>query len=289
MAADSGVQVTDLTRQVRDYWGGVAAFNTWNYNTTVAVAGPSQARSRVVWDDCQHKGYTPTGVYGPNGQFDNVPIPANAVAAAGSDAEVTVYSPSTDQVWEFWVTRKLADGWHACWGGRIDNASTGPGHFTSYFGATATGLPNVGGMVSFADARRGYIDHAVSLQLIDAARFSDFSYPAQRSDGQGTGPIREGTRLRLDASVDVNALPLNPYAKMIARAAQTYGFIVTDKGGAVAVLGESGDALTGNGGTNPWKALLGNTPNYSVLKDFPWNRLQALTKDWDKPTVGATP
>jgi len=288
-AADSAAQVTNLTQQVTDHYGGVAAFNVWNYNTTVAVAAPDQARSRVTFDDCQHKGSVPYGLYGVKGQFEDVPVPANAVAAAGSDAELTVYSPSSDQVWEFWVTRKRADGWHACWGGRIDKASTSPGFFSNYFGATATGLPNAEGMVSVADARQGHIDHALSLQVIDAAQALDISYPAQRGDGQGTGPIREGTRFRLDPSVNVDALALNPYAKMIAKAAQTYGFVVTDKGGAVAVLGESGAAVTGNGGANPWNELLGATPSYSVLTGFPWNRLQAVTKDWGKPTATPTP
>jgi len=284
VAGTSAAQVQDLARQVRDNWGGVAAFNTWNYNTTLATVGPNQPRTRVIFDDCQHKGYTPWGLYGQNGQFEDVPMPDGAAPASGGDSEITVWSPSTDQLWEFWVAHRRPDGWHACWGGRLDNVSTGPGFFGGGFGATATGLPNVGGVVSFADARRGYIDHALSLQVIDAAKWYQISYPAQRGDGQGSGPIREGTRFRLDPSIDVDRLAINPYAKMIARAAQTYGFIVTDKGGAVAVLGEGGDALVANGGVNPWHDLLGNTPNYSALRGFPWDRLQALPNDWGKPT-----
>ena len=45
-----------------------------------------------------------------------------------------------------------------------------------------------------------------------------------------------GTRFRLDPSVNVDKLQLHPVAKMVARAAQTYGFIVTDQSGAVAVV-----------------------------------------------------
>jgi len=283
LAANSPTQVGSLARQVRDNWGGVAAFNVWNYTTTVATVGPGQRRARVTFDDCQHKGYTPGGLYGKNGQFEDVPIPDTAMAASGGDSEVTVYSPSTDQLWEFWVAHRRPDGWHACWGGRMDHVSTGPGYFSGGFGATATGLPNVNGMVSFADVRRGSVNHALSLQVIDAATWYQISYPAQRGDGQGSGPIREGTRFRLDPRVDVASLGLNRYAAMVARAAQTYGFIVTDKGGAVAVLGEGGDALVANGGTNPWHGLLGRTANYSVLAGFPWDRLQALPTDWGKP------
>jgi len=287
-ATDSPTLVASLAKQVANYYGGVAAFNAYGYNTTVSVAASDEPRTNVVWTDCQHKGYTPSGLIGPGGQFTDVPIPAGTVVATGSDKELTVYSPSTDQLWEFWVAYRSSGVWHACWGGRIDHVSSSPGYFTKGFGATATGLPNAGGMVSFADVKRGYIDHALSLQVMDAAQWYQISYPAQRGDGQGSGPIREGQRFRLDPSVNVDALNLNPVAKMVARAAQMYGFIVTDKGGAVAVLGESGNNLTANGGADPWRTILGGTPSYAALKNFPWTRLQALPVDYGKPAATTT-
>ncbi len=283
VAGNSATQVENIASSVRNNYGGTAAFNVWDYNTTVAVVGAGQRRARVHWDDCQHKGSLPGGVYGTNGHFEDVPVPDSATAASGSDRELTIYSPSSDQLWEFWVTSKRSDGWHACWGGRIDHASTSPGFFTHGFGATATGLPYAGGMVSIADARRGSIDHALALQVIDTADWWKISYPAQRGDGAGNGPIREGTRFRLDPRVDVDSLHLNRYAAMMARAVQRYGFIVVDKGGAVAVIGESGNGLAANGGNNPWGRLLGSTPSYAVMKAFPWNRLQALPTDWGRP------
>ncbi len=283
VAANSATQVGNISWSVNHNYNGVAAFNVWDYNTAVAVVGSGQRRSRVHWDDCQHKGSLPGGVYGPGGQFEDVPVPDNAKVASGSDRELTIYSPSSDQVWEFWVTARQSDGWHACWGGRIDHASTSPGFFTRGFGATATGLPYVAGMVSIADARRGYIDHALALQIIDTADWWKISYPAQRGDGAGNGPIREGTRFRLDPGINVDSLGLNRYAAMVAKAAQQYGFIVVDKGGAVAVIAESGNGVAGNGGTNPWTSMLGSTPSYAVMKNFPWDRLQALPTDWGKP------
>ena len=244
---------------------------------------PTPRARRVTWDDCQHKGSLPGGVYGKNGQFEDVPIPAGAVPASGSDQELTVWSPSSDQLWEFWVAYQSSGRWHACWGGRIDHVSTSPGFFTHGFGATATGLPYVGGMVTIADAKRGHVDHAVALQVIDTAAWWKLSYPAQRGDGSGSGPVREGTRFRLDPSLDIDHLHLNPYAAMVAKAAQHYGFVVTDKGGAVAVIAESGNNLAANGSGNPWGSLLGGTPSYQVMKGFPWDRLQALPTDWGKP------
>lgn len=287
VAAGSPTLVANLAKQVADHYSGVAAFNVWDYSTTVAVAAADEPKADVVFDDCQHKGYTPAGLYGAGGQFVGVPIPPGAVVSSGTDKELTVYSPSSDQLWEFWVASKTNGVWKACWGGRIDHVSTSPGYFAGYFGATATGLPNAGGMVSIADVRRGRIDHALSLQVIDAAQANLVSYPAQRSDGQGSGPIREGQRFRLDPAFDVAGSSMNAVEKLVARAAQEYGFVVTDKGGAVAVLGESGNNLTANGATNPWGSMLGSTPSYSMLKGFPWNRLQALPIDWAKPAPAA--
>ncbi|MEB0161112.1 hypothetical protein, partial [Pseudomonas sp. AH2 (2023)] len=75
----------------------------------------------------------------------------------------------------------------------------------------------------------------------------EFSYPAQRSDGSlrpGTpNAIAEGQRFRLDPSLDVDSLKLTPLGKMVAKAAQKYGFIVVDKGGAVGVGVESGKQI----------------------------------------------
>ena len=45
----------------------------------------------------------------------------------GSDRHMVVWQPSTDTMWEFWVARRLCDGWHARYGGRMTNVSTQPG------------------------------------------------------------------------------------------------------------------------------------------------------------------
>ncbi len=285
IAGNSPELVGQLSRQVADNWGGTAAFNAWDFNTTVVTVPADQPRVDVVWDDCQHKGYTPGSLYDATGQFAKVPIPANVRTAGGTDKEITVWSPSTDQLWEFWVATRQADGWHACWGGRMDDVSTGPGYFRYGFGATATGLPNAFGMVSFDDVRRGSIDHAMSLQIIGSAAWWKISWPAQRGDGDGSGSIEEGTRFRLDPAVDVETLGLPPVAKMIARAAQRYGFVVTDRSGAVAVIGEAGTSLTANGRPNPWETLLGDTKSYDLLRGFPWERLQALPHDYGRPSA----
>jgi hypothetical protein len=278
--------VQNLTSQVTNYWGGVAAFNVTQYNVAFYTVPADQPLVDVKWDDCQRKGYLPTGLYGVDGQFVGVPIPSDALPSTGTDKALTIYQPSTDKMWDFWLTSKQADGWHACWGGRMDGVSTAPGWFKTPFGTSASGLAHAGGQIGIREAEAGSIDHALSLQLIKVATSSVVSWPAQRSDGtepMSDSAIPEGTRFRLDPSIDVASLKLHPLAAMVARAAQKYGFIVTDRSGAVAVITESGNAVKTRTGTNPWTRMLGGTESYNVMRGFPWHKMQALPKDYGKP------
>ncbi len=279
----SAAMVGQLTHQVAEYYGGTAALNVWQYNVSFVSVPRTQPRVDMRWDNCQKKDYTPAGLTGPGGVLTGVPIPARAHAAAGTDGELTLYAAATDQLWEFWQAKKDAAGrWSACWGGRIDHASTSRGWFDNGFGASASGLAIAGGMLSLADVHRGHVDHALSLAIPDPAPWDHVSWPAQRSDGSPASKslIAEGTRFRLSAKVDLRRLHLTPIALMIARAAQRYGFVVTDMSGCVAVSAESGTNVKAATGHNPWVAALGGVPDYLQLKNFPWGSLQALPKNW---------
>ena len=281
---DSKAMVADLASQVRGHYGGVAAFNVWKYGANIVKVTRAQKRVTVHFDDCQHKGYTPSGLYNGSKQFVGVPIPDNAIPAAGSDGGLTIWSPDTDQLWDFWKARHQSDGWYACWGGRIDGLWRSAGSFPAGFGASASGLAG-GGAIRIDEVRNGRIPHAISLGVLDYASWKQFSWPAQRSDGSVSShsKILEGTRFRLPASVDVDKLHLTPIGKLVARAAQDYGFIVTDKSGAVAVPAESGALVARSTGRDPWLDLMNGTPSYAVMANFPWDKLQALPKDYGKP------
>lgn len=280
-----------LEQQVTSRYNGVAGFNVDEFSASMFVATPQTPRIKMNFDDCQDKNYVPTGLFDGPKHFVDVPMPADAVPAAGTDKALSIVSPSTDQIWEFWVTEKdpKTGQWSACWGGRMDNVSKSPGRFDHPFGATASGLPMVGSMVTIDEARKRDIEHAVSLVLVDTGK--DFSYPANRSDGQDAAKnaIPLGSRIRLDPSVDVEALPMSPVGKAIARAAQKYGFLVVDTSGAVAVIGENGVPQERATGTDPWKQVLGGTPTYEVLKGFPWSKVQFVEKDHAMPADAVQP
>ena len=218
--------------------------------------------------------------------FTSVPLPANAIAAPVGDAQITVWQPSTDRLWELFQARKLADGWHASFGGAMSNASQSRGYFDlaswpglsqTWWGATATSLPAVAGTIMIDELKAGVIPHALAMN-IPWAKPKTFSWPAQRTDGRSTDPnaIPEGARFRLDPNLNIDAMNLPPMTKMIAKAAQNYGMIVRDQTGhGISLFAENPRSA----GTDPYSApggyWGGPTPD-KVMNAFPWDRLQLV-------------
>lgn len=283
VAADSAQQVAGLVQQVTQHWGGIASFNVDQFTASWYTAAAGQATTDVAWVDCQHKGYQPDGLTGEDGLLTDVPIPAGARPSPGGDGQLTVYSPSLDRLWEFWQAKQVDGRWQACWGGRMDHVSTNVGVFPPGFGASASGLAMSAGTVWVDDARAGRINHALGLAVLQPAAWPRFSWPANRTDGGNPDPhaLAEGTRLRLDPDLDLDGLQLTPIARMVAVAAQRYGFIVTDTAGAVNVGAQLGQPLEDD--PDFWTRRLQGVPSYQVLRGFPWEHLQALPHDYGKP------
>jgi hypothetical protein len=274
--------VAEMLRQIKAYYGGVT-INTWSYASPVFLTRPDEPTVAVAEWDCQRKGFADRELAQ---QWRAVPIPPEAQPAKGTDAEMTIYQPSTDSLWEFWRTRKIDGQWQACWGGRIQHASRSDGIWPKHYGTTATGLPFLGGQITAEELQRGDIPHVMGIALVDAEKFAIFSWPANRSDGynptNAPDRIPEGLRFRLDPAVDVDALKLHPIAKTIARAAQKYGFVVWDKAGAISLRLQNPISYTARGQNDPYPDLFSGTPAYAILKDFPWDRLQFLPQDYGR-------
>jgi hypothetical protein len=213
--------------------------------------------------------------------FASVPIPAGARPADPPDRHMTVWQPGTDKLWEFFGASREADGWHARWGGAIRRVSKSRGYYTGAawrganrgWGATASSLPVIGGVMLLDELKRGRIDHALAIN-VPAARAGVFAWPAQRTDGVGAPTtLPEGARLRLDPTLDVGELGLPKLTRIIARAAQRYGLVVRDQtGNGISLFGENPSQVRGE----PYsKYFRGRTPQ-ELLAGFPWDRLQVL-------------
>ncbi len=250
--------VANVADQAAKYYGGVAAFNAYRYSTSVYTVPAGTPKVDVRWHNCQKKNYTPGGLTGAGGQFTQVPIPADAVPAPGTDGELTVYSPGTDQLWEFWQAKKVDGTWQACWGGRIDKVSSDPGYFSGGFGASASGMAIVGGTIGIKEAQAGSIEHALALAIPAPGNWNELQLArsAQRRVRQVRRTRPRGHAPAVGPSIDVDKLKLTPIAKMVAKAAQKYGFIVTDKAGCVAVTAESPAATIAATGWRPVEALM---------------------------------
>jgi hypothetical protein len=213
-----------------------------------------------------------------------VPLPANAMPAQGKDRHLVVWQPSTDRMWEFWHLVHSATGWTAAWGGAMDDVSSNPGVYgpeawsgsQPWWGATASSLPLVGGLITLGDLRSGHIDHALAL-AIPNVRAGAYTSPAQRDDGTSTAPyaLPEGAHLRLSPTLDLSKLHLPPLTMLIAEAAQRYGIIVRDTGGNIAFYAEDpsttdSEPYAGRGGY-----FEGEYPE-ELLATFPWKYLQLL-------------
>jgi hypothetical protein len=232
-----------------------------------------------------------TGWWGASLQtaFEAVPVPQDARPGTGWDAHMVVWQPSTDRYWEFFHMRKLSDGWHADYGGAIENVSQSSGYFSedswpglseNYWGATATSLPLAGGLMRIDELQAGKIPHALAL-VIPYARPRAYAWPAQRTDGSSDDPagVPEGARFRLDPHLDLSKLRLPPMTRMMAQAAQRYGLVVVDQTGwAVGFRAEDNTPT----GTDPYYGpggLFGGQYPNDLLASFPWDHLQLLRMD----------
>ena len=283
--ANSAAYAGRLVQDAAATSGGNAVVNTVGYAPPIYTVDAGTPRRKVYQTLCNGAASDQNWMnYQWSRQFDSVPIPSGATAGVGADKEIVLWSPSTGELWELWRFEWTGSRFQACWGGKIDNAKTNNGTFPHPFGVAASGLSLLGGSITVADVESGSINHAVAIGI--NAPHTSFSWPANRTDGSdgSAAAIPEGLRLRLDPSLNLDTLGLTPFGKMIAKAAQQYGFIVRDRtGGPLVVYAESSVPYTKAGQPDPYDSRFGSQATNSWLKNFPWNKMQALPKDYGKP------
>ena len=269
---NSAALVSDVTRQVNQF--GTSVIKDVG-SSPIYVAEPGAPIVSVIPWDCGN-GIPP----GLAGQWQSVPIPFFAVPSAGANPTMVVYQPSNATVWEFGHMRNISGQWQACTGGRT--STTSDGVFPSPYGISSSGLAALGGQIGIDEFRLGEINHAIGLNLPQS---NSVVWPATQSAGTVAGTPAMGMRFRLDPSVNIGSLGLSTAGQMIARAAQTYGFVVWNSGSSVGVTAENPVSLTSRGLENPYNAVMSGNP----LSGFPWDKLQALPTDYgqsvDAPAV----
>jgi hypothetical protein len=264
--------VSSFNEQWQTYYGAVG-INIDSYSISTYTVSRDEPRVRVgITDGCS----TDTGLLA---QLQSVPIPTGAHPASGGDHSLVIWQPSTDTTWELWQAHQDGDGnWSACWGGRITSVSRSDGVFPYPYGLSASGLSYLAGTIKAQELQAGRIDHAIAVNVVETAAGTQVP-PANRNDGNSTSSIAipEGTRFRLDPTIDVTRLGLSPVAVTVAKALQRYGMIVTDTAGAVVLMAEDAQPFLARGEANPYVALFAGAESYSVLDGMPWSRLEVVS------------
>ena len=280
--------VGNLLSQERSETVGIA---TSSYGVPIYTVPASQSDVHVTLDHVRASASLQESI-------EKVPIPPDAEPAQGTDANLAVFQPSTNTMWEFWKMTKQADGWHALWGGRMEDVSTDPGYYRNVlgpngnlieqanWGTTAASFPAVAGVMTIAELKAGHINHALGLAITNT-RAGVWAAPAQRTDGDSPEPdaVPEGAHFRLDPNLDLAALHLPHFVLMMAEAAQKYGIIINNRSNGFTFRAEDPLQFERRYGYNPYigpyhlpgspGALFSQWPSV-MLREFPWKYLQLL-------------
>jgi hypothetical protein len=286
-----------LRSQALNYGSWVS---TTAWSSPLYVVGADQRRVTVGLDTR----YTRYGILDTaflRNDMASVPLPDDAIPAgppqtgdvAWSDKEILVYQPATDTAWELYHAVRWDGRWTVTDGGKISNISEKDGGYDRWptgkpHGMTGSGIPLIAGLQTIAELQQGSIDHAVAVS-IPHVRKGVLRRPATRTDGDFTtwDAVPEGARFRLPADLDIESLPLTPYAKIVARAIQRYGLFVIDKNcrpsdtkrcSSVTFKAEDPRPLPGGAIPDPYAAIFGSVERHHLFDNFPWERLQLLAE-----------
>ena len=166
-----------------------------------------------------------------------VRIPAGAVPAATSDAQLTVYDVARGYVIK--LQKATFDGrtWQARWTAiyylRSNGLSGDLPESDDRRNRGHRGCPPALHAVRWDEVRAGEIRHVLKVAIRRTA--SAHVYPAS-AHGRGTGMIPEGAVFRYKPTVDLRAPGLQGAALVIATAMQRYGVVVGDQGGVPMAL-----------------------------------------------------
>ena len=276
----SSAVVANIVAQYESAYGEVAV----NFNRPVYEAAANTPDVEVtVASGCSDFTGNQASPNGSGATGTEVPIPSYAVAGPSSDEILTVYQPSSNQEWEFWLAKDNGGSWSACWGG--EESLTSDGVFPYPYGETASGISNLATEITERDIAAGSIDHAIGFEVLgDECDWSGTSShgglsPANRSDcgDDIAGAPAEGQWFRFPAGL---AMPsgLSPFAQMVFKAVQNYGMVIVDQGGAVALEADQPSvwAAEGNSGTDPITASVDGLQGYQVVASLPWQDLEAV-------------
>jgi hypothetical protein len=315
-------------------WPGSIGFNMSTFSFPIyAVTNATPLQKVGLWHPGVNGGANyPFGADFANIQqfYNAVPIPDKTLCPriTGTAPNVDLWSPSengfviwnrdTDEAWEMYgasntgpldMQTAMNCTWLARAGGYIPSMTAFNGCFLNKWGARATSLGAIGGMITMQDLRDvfngGDINHSLCIAASFNAGVGTQVAPASRSDGVGPNNVatipsgypgagganpaygldvtHEGARYRLPVDVDLSGISAtNLLGAAVARCLREYPLMIVDTTGACALYVEdprtqgSPYHLQGPNAvdplTLPWPGHLFT----GSLNEVPWDALQVL-------------
>jgi hypothetical protein len=229
----------------------------------------------IVTADAQSASYTiGCQSYWCNLSVTGQHIPTSAQTSTGPDGHLAVLQPNGTEL-DMWAGQHTSNGWSA--GERWTTSQTGSAADCTVVhtcgGADAANFALAAGVVRPQEIAQGHIDHALAITIPDTMQ-GYIACPATNGDGTHTnsGAIPEGAHVQLNPNINVQALNIPAWQKVIATALQQYGAYVTDTGGSIGIYAQSNQGLP----YDAW-AKAGVSSNSPSLADLPWNQLHVLS------------
>lgn len=304
--------------------GNQVVANLRSFTPAIYIVPAGQPRVKVwlvksnVSEELRSKAEDPFNL---QGTWGSVPVPAAALIPngeqiwpEGTDKEVVIWSPSTDEYWEFWGFSKFAVGEHAGafkagFGAYVAPVSKSSGVLPNKWGARASGLAATGGDISMADLvrvlRGGKIGHALGAALVvtKGPAGAAFIAPATRND---TRENTAGTAETNPAFGSVDAVPegawfafpaasrasefvntaTEPIAAAVYEAIREHGLFINDTSvtSSAFYINDPRELATPYSGigVNPFAGWEGAEPKPSTIQE---NINVHVPESWTDPTL----
>lgn len=274
--SDSSILVNDLVNQsLPENNPGI---NIYQYSVPIYLADMTTPRVKV---SVVQNGTVLSGLELHKKLQEGVPISDNFVPANGFDKHIVIIDMggiSKGKMWEFWGFEKINGQYQVGWGGIIDNVFSSIGIVPEIngekWGATATSLPLLGGLILKDELESGVIPHMLAFAIKNpSGQEPKYIYPALRTDGNtsgNTGTIPAGQIFQFPEDIAINQ-NWCPMIKMMVEAVRDYGMILRDRSGNTTFYAECPHS-----NINPYLPYLNGKPVWEVIREFPFDKLQAV-------------
>ncbi|MBI9070246.1 MAG: hypothetical protein JEY94_01525 [Melioribacteraceae bacterium] len=211
-----------------------------------------------------------------------VPIPEKAIPDKESDAHFALVDYKNRLAWDMWGAEFKDGQWFSYTGmfysidddGVFDeyNFPIKDDESIHHYGpGRASGVPIIAGTIMYDEVKSGVIEHKLSCAVRYGA-LKEFTYPAIWTDGVFEGGLPEGSVIQLDPELDLTQFNLTEGEKVVAKAMQKYGLVITDVSLGNVIYPEG----LWNNDNKSWEGILRGWSEKGGIKTIPLKNYRVL-------------